>query len=471
VTVDRRQSAVTLTETDLQRTEAVSLIERYPLSRAISTEKLAAEIATLDRLRDAPWRERFLGYVQLAGPGVLMAAGTLGAGALTSSMLMGAEFGYRTLWMVWLSVGLGLFMLAASARFTCQGGFRLIAVQNKYHGYLVGSVLTGLGVAFIGIVFEFAQYSVATHLIESLTAVFGHPIPRRINWVIVAPLTSWLVLLYGRKGKEGIRRIELFMKASVLLVLATFLANLVVVGVRWGELLRGTFIPWLPRGTEGITLLIAGSGSVGLMDWVLFHYAGLARGWGEKHETLARFDLAVGVFLPYVLVNFLLIAVSAATLHPLGIRPETAPELAEALAPALGHYWSQVLLYVGALAMPINTTVGMSIATAIAIHEAFGWTADTQSWRWTVTALLPQVGILGVWYPRPLWLVIVIGAFLSVTKNFVGWSFYLLLNDRRVLGEHRCQSYWWNLGVMLNVTLLNCMVIAYVLSRMGLWPK
>ncbi len=101
----------------------------------------------------------------------------------------------------------------------------------------------------------------------------------------------------------------------------------------------------------------------------------------------------------------------------------------------------------------------MSLAGAMALHEAFGWEPKIDSWRWRLAALAPQIGFLAVWYQRPLWLVIAIGAFLSLTDNIVAWSFYLLLNDKRVLGENRCRSYLWNLGLLLQITLLNSIAI------------
>ena len=161
----------------------------------------------------------------------------------------------------------------------------------------------------------------------------------------------------------------------------------------------------------------------------------------------------------------------AGTLHQAGITPETAPELAASLAPLLGPTWSGVLFYIAFLAVPISTTVGMGIAGAIAIHEALGWEPDTRSWRWKVCALLPQIGFLAVWFDRPIWLVIAIAAFLSLATNIVGWSFYLLLNDRRLLGEDRSKSYFWNLGIMLQLTLLNCIAIVYVFNRLGWWIR
>ena len=120
-----------------------------------------------------PWA-RFAGYLKLGGPGFRDAATTLGAGTLTAAMLSGAMFGYKTMWLIWVSMGLGTFMMAACARFTCRGGFRVIAQQNRYHGPIVGSLMTGLiGTAVVAVIFNYAQYGLGTHLIESLAPPEG----------------------------------------------------------------------------------------------------------------------------------------------------------------------------------------------------------------------------------------------------------------------------------------------------------
>ncbi len=447
-------------------------VRRYPLAEAIPPERLDAEVDELVRLEQAPPWTKVWGYLKLGGPGYLGAATTLGAGTLTAAMLSGAAFGYKTLWLVWVSMGLGIFMMAACARFTCRGGFRVIVEQNRYHGVIVGSLMTGLvGTAAVAVIFNFGQYSIGTHLIESLAPMLGFEFPRQVNWILFMAVTSYLTLSYGR-GKRGIAVVEGFMKGAIVIMLISFGLCLILVGVDWGALVRGTFIPWLPSGVEGVDLFVASSAAaIGVMDWMLFQYAGLARGWGRKHETLARFDIVFGLFLPFVIINFLVVSVFAGTLHKVGLTPETAPELASALAPLLGPTWSAILFYIAFLAVPVSTTVGMSIAGAIAIHEAFGWKPDTSSLRWRVTALLPQIGFLAVWFPRPIWMVIAIAAFLSLATNVVGWSFYLLLNDRRLLGEDRSRSYLWNLGIMLQLTLLNCVAIVYVFNRLGWWIR
>ena len=442
----------------------------YPIARRVPRRELDAEAAQLESLASAPLHKRMGGYARLAGPGVMTAALTLGAGTMTTAMIAGATYGYRTLWLVWLSAGLGLFLMAASARFTCRGGFRLIQMQNRRHGWLVGSLATGLvGTVAVAVVFNLGQVALGTHLIESLAPFAGLSFPAKWNWIVYGLATSFLALSYGRKGSRGTRLVEGAMKAAIGIMVLAFGAVLLIVGVDWGAAARGFFVPWLPGGGVGLELFIATTAAaVVVMDWVLFNYAGLVRGWGRKHESLARFDLVAGLFVPFVVVNFLVISAFAATDFG-GNVPDTARELAAALVPLLGPTWSQVLFYLGFLAVPVTSTVVMSVAGAMAMHEAFGWEPDTSSWRWRACILLPQLALVGAFNVNPVSFVIAVAAAMSLANTVVGWSMYLLLNDRKVLGRDRTGSYVWNLGILLQVTLLNAVAITYVFNKLGWW--
>lgn len=443
----------------------------YPIARRVPQEELDAEVERLNSLATAPVHRKIGGYARLLGPGVMTAALTLGAGTLTTSMVAGATYGYRTLWLVWLSAGLGLFLMAASARFTCRGGFRLVKVQNQRHGWLVGSFATGLlGCGVVAVAFNFPQVTLGTHLIESLAPLAGFSFPAKWNWLLFGAVTAWLSLSYGRKGGKGTRLVEGAMKSAIALMFLAFGAVLLVVGVDWGAAAKGFFVPWLPGGGVGLDMFIATTAAaVVVMDWVLFNYAGLVRGWGRKHERLARIDIVGGLFVPFVVVNFLVISVFARTDFPDGV-PGSAPELASALVPLLGETWSQIVFYIGFLAVPVTSTVMLSVAGAMAIHEAFGWEPDTTSVRWRTCILLPQIALLSAALnSNPIFFIIAVAAAMSIFNTVVGWSMYLLLNDRKVLGEDRSKSYLWNLGILLQVTLLNGVAITWVFNRLGLW--
>ena len=443
----------------------------YPLADTIPKEVLDAEADCLDALAGKPWLLRLPAYLRLGGPGFMGAALTLGAGTMTAAMLSGAQFGYKTLWVVWVAIGSGLFMMAAMARITTRGQFRIIEKQRERHGWFVANVLTALlGLVVVAVAFNFGQVALGTHLIESLGEQAGVSLPQAWNWPIYVLFTSWIALNYGRGGRSGTVFVETFMKAALLLILLCFLACLIVVGIDWPAALSGLFIPWLPSGSAGIDLFIASSAAaVGVMDWVFFHYAGLAKGWGPRHESLARVDIFTGLALPFLLVYFVIVSVFAGTLYGSGDVPGTAIALSQSLIPLLGEKAAAYAFLIGFFAVPVTTTVAMSIACAVGIHEAFRWQPDVRSWRWKACILLPQVALLGAFMPNPIGLIIIIAAFLSLTNNIVGWSFFLLFNDREVLGKHRSTSWIWNLGILVQVTLLNSVAIMWVFNRLGLW--
>ncbi len=443
----------------------------YPLADAVPQAELRRQVEDLSTART---RGPVLGlptYLKLGGPGFIGAALTLGAGTMTSSMLAGAEFGYRTLWIFWVAAGSGMFMMAAMARFTCQAQFDVIEKQAELHGWFLARVLTALvGMVTVALVFNFGQVALGTHLIDSIAEAAGASFPQEYNWPLYVLVTTCIALGYGRGGAGGTRLLEGFMKWSLAAMILCFAGCLLVVGVDWSAAARGALVPWLPRGVLGIDLFIASTAAaIGVADWVLFHYTAHARGWKREHEGLARFDLVAGFFVPFCIVNFLIVCVFAGTLHGSGDLPGTAAELSRALVPLLGETAAQYAFMIGFLAVPLTTTVGLCLLSAIGIHAVFGWQPDVRSWRWKVCLLLPQVGFLAAWYPSPVMLIIVIAAALSLTNNIVGWSFYMMLNDGKLMGAARSRSRTWNLGIMVQVTLLNCVAITYVFNRLGWW--
>jgi len=224
--------------------------------------------------------------------------------------------------------------MLAMARFTAKGQYPIIQLQQREHGWFMAKFLTAfLGLVCVATIFNFGQVALGTELVESITAGLGAEWPREWNWPLYGLITGWVALSYGRGGR-GIYYVEWFMKLGLLAMLLCFAACLIVVGIDWGAALKGMFVPWLPRGVQGIDLFIASSAAaIGVMDWVFFNYAGLSKGWGPRHERLARADVGIGFALPFLLVSFLVICVFAGTLHGTGDVPTTAIGLSKALVP------------------------------------------------------------------------------------------------------------------------------------------
>ena len=444
---------------------------RYPLADAIPQEQLDAELAELEKIEKQPFLRRLFGYMKLGGPGFIGAGFTLGAGSVTSAMISGVMYGYKTMWVVWFSMFVGLFMIASVLRIGTKAG-QLVPIQNKYHHPLIGSVLTALlGVALPAIIWTWGQFALASNLLENLTPYFGFQFPRTYNWTVIWLVTTWMTLMYGRKDSKGTAIVENFMKIAIALMIVGFAFSVLKVGVNWKEFFKGNLIPWIPAGGDGLDLVLAsGAAACGVVDWFLFHYTGLSRGWGRQHEKLGRMDMIFGLGLPFLLVNWMVIIVFAQTLGASGAAiPEDAIQLAAAFTPLLGSTFGAIFFYLAFLAVPITSIVGLNIVCAIGFFEAFGWTPDVRSLRWKICALLPSTGFLAVWTSRPLWLVVLVTAFISLTNNFAAWSIFMLVNDKEVMRKDYIKSYFWNLGMLLAICFVNAAAIVYVFNRMGMF--
>lgn len=446
-------------------------VARYPLADAISQEELDRELAKLEGIEQKPLLPRVWGFMKLGGPGFIGAGFTLGAGSVTAAMIAGAVYGYKTMWVTWFSMVVGLFMIAATLRLATKGG-QLVPLQNKYHHWVIGSILTALGgVALPAIIWTWGQFALAGNLLENLTPILGFAFPRQYNWTIIWGLTTWMTLMYGRKDSRGTVFVENFMKISIGLMVVGFAFSVLKVGVNWRAFLEGNLVPWIPAGGEGLDLVLAaGAAACGVVDWFLFHYTSLSRGWGARHEKLGRMDMIFGLGLPFIIVNWMVTAVFAQTLGLSSAPvPEDAIELAAAFTPLLGSTVGSFFFYVAFLAVPITSIVGLNIVCAIGFHEAFNWRPDVTTLRWKVCALLPSMGFLAVWTSRPLWLVIFVTAFISLTNNFAAWSIFLLVNDPKIMKGNRVKSYFWNLGMLLALCFVNAGAIVYVFNRLGLF--
>ncbi|MEM8942643.1 MAG: divalent metal cation transporter [Pseudomonadota bacterium] len=414
-----------------------------------------------------PWR-----LLNLGGPGFANAALTLGAGSLTAAMLSGVNYGYRLLWVPVLAMGLELFLLAGMARLACRPGLKLIEIQNRRHGQWIGTVLTALvGCFAVAVVFNFGQVVLGLHLIQEGGKAASIEIPRHAAALGYFVLTASLVLAFERGGRY-VHLIDGAMKGAIAIMLLAFGGSLLAVGIDWRAAVDGLLSPWLPEGRSGIDLLLGTVGAAaGVMCWVFFVAAGREREWQPEHEPLARFDLLAGMFTPFVLINVLVICLFAGTLYGTGVQAEGAPALVEALVPALGDGIAKLIFYLGFVCVPLTTTVAMSIAGATAVFDALGWSREERPWAWRLLALAPQLAIVAVWFPsvRPLWLVIGLAALMTLTNNFVAWSLYLLLNDDEVLPRDRQPGAFWNAGIALHITFLNCAAALFVLNRFGVW--
>ena len=133
-------------------------------------DKLDQEIQELRELENKPFGERTIGYIKRTGPGLLQSAMTLGAGSAAASVIAGASFGYKLLWVQPVAMFLGVMMLGALSNVVLTTGER----PYKSFGREVGKwivVLWALGTIMSSIIWHFPQYGLAAAAARDLGAM------------------------------------------------------------------------------------------------------------------------------------------------------------------------------------------------------------------------------------------------------------------------------------------------------------
>ena len=131
-----------------------------PMTAKWDPAKLEKEVADLQALEQKPFCSRAGGYIKRTGPGLLQSAMTLGAGSATASVVAGASFGYKLLWVQPVAMFLGVMMLAALGNVVLTTGER---PYKSFAGQIGKTlvILWALGTLLSSVIWHFPQYGLA----------------------------------------------------------------------------------------------------------------------------------------------------------------------------------------------------------------------------------------------------------------------------------------------------------------------
>jgi len=170
------------------------------------------------------------------------------------------------------------------------------------------------------------------------------------------------------------------------LTLLAYVITAFVVKPEWHLVFRDTFVPSLPKRSDGWAMIVAILGTT--ISPYLFYWqasqeveeekaAGrrmLARRMGATRAEIGarKIDVGVGTFFSNLVMYFIILT-TALTLHRHGITNiRTSREAAEALRPLAGNF-AAVLFTAGVLGVGFLAIPTLSGSAAYALAETFGW--------------------------------------------------------------------------------------------------
>lgn len=303
-----------------------------------------------------------LQILRYIGPGLLVTVGFIDPGNWASNIAAGAGFGYTLLWMVSLSTLMLIVLQHNVAHLGIVTGLCLSEAASRYTPAWVSRGV--LGSAMLA--------SISTSLAEilggaiALGMLFGIPIPAGALLVVLFVLVMMFTNSY--------RAVEKIIIGFVSIIGLSFLYELTLVEIDWGQAGRAWVTPSLPEGSMLIVMSVLGAV---VMPHNLFLHSEIiqSRQWNLENEGVIKrqldfelFDTLLSMVIGWA-INSAMILLAATTFFKHGTMVNELPQAQSLLVPLLGSsaadVFAMALLFAGVSSTITSAIAGGSIFAGI----------------------------------------------------------------------------------------------------------
>jgi len=272
---------------------------------------------TLSERTDAQIREVLAGrrrgvrsLLLFAGPAVIASIAYMDPGNFATNIQAGSRYGYSLLWVVLMANLIAMLFQALSAKLGIVTGRNLAEMCRDQFS-------TPVRIA-MWVVSEVA--AMATDLAEFLGGAIGLALlfhtPLLAGMAVTAVVTYGVLLFEGR----GFRPIELIIGALVAVIGLSYLVEMFIAPVAWGQAGLGMILPSMP-GAAALTISVGVIGAT-VMPHAVYLHSGLTQGRmpvrnDAERRTVLRFsNQEVVVALAVAgLVNMAMVMTASGAFH------------------------------------------------------------------------------------------------------------------------------------------------------------
>lgn len=300
----------------------------------------------------------FLEILKRIGPGIILTGVVIGPGNITTSAMLGADYGYRMIWLIIPIAFMGITFMLTTYRIGMLTGKPIIHAIRHYYGK---SSAAFVGIATFLSCFFFTLGNV-TGTGTGMNLIFG------INWKLGA-LIMLAVLVYCYFAKGVYSKVEKGILICILAMIIAFYATLISAGgPDWKDVGYG-MSHWGFAAGSFATALGYISTNAAVTSGIYGTYLGTEKKW--KKEDLfngAMLADAVAHVISVILISGAVVLVGAIVLFPQGISITAPQQLADLLVPFMGnaakYMMGIALLGAGFSSLLGNTQRGMVLLNA-----------------------------------------------------------------------------------------------------------
>ena len=377
------------------------------------------------------------------GPGLVATGIVIGPGAVTTSAMLGADYGYALIWLIIPIIFMGITFMMTTNRLAITTGLPTIHAIRKYYGP-VASTVVGCAVFLACLFFTMGNISGTG---AGMNLIFG------VNWKLGSVIMI-AVVLYCYFAKNVYSKVEKIITLCIIVMIVSFYATLIGVGgPDWGEFGKGLVSFQVPEGSLATALAFI-STNAAVTSGIYATYLGKEKKWNKEDLfNGVMFTDALVHVLSVVLISGSIILVGAIVLHPQSLSISAPAQLAELLVPIMGgaarFIMGFALLGAGFSSLLANTQRGMVLLGA-GLDKDVG--LETKFVRFGCLACLLFAMVVCYSYGgSPTQLILMANIATSIATP-VGGLFILLLLWRKDVNE----------GYKKPTALRICMTISYV---------
>ncbi len=411
---------------------------------------VARENAIVVRRR---WQRSLLTFLMVFGPGLIVMEADNDAGAVSTYIQAGGQYGLHLLWTLIVLLPICYFVQEMVARLGIATGKGHAAMIYERFGQWWGrfSLIDLLFVNFLTLITEFAAISLA------LSAMGVSP------FISVPAAALGLTLMVVTGSYLRWERIVILL----CLLDLTWFGLVWTMHPDWSGMARSSAIPTMPPGgiTSSLIFLIIAIVGTTIAPWQLFFQQSCVAEKRLRFSDLkwARLDTLIGAVFTVLVAGAMMLVGDSGFRHRIVF--EDPAQLALALGPVAGKFVRNGVLLLMVNAAVLGTTA-ISLASAWAYGEVKGWEHSLHKKLWEAPGFyatyIACVGAAAafVLIPHvPLQLVIIsVQVFAGLILPSAIIFLQLLLNDRDLLGD-RWVNRPWN-----NITNWTIIVILFALS-------
>jgi len=401
-----------------------------------------------------------LDILRYIGPGLLVTVGFIDPGNWASNMAAGADYGYALLWMVTLSTAMLIVLQHNAAHLGIASGLCLSEAAHKYLPRYASRII--LATAMLA--------SVSTSLAEILGASIALNMLFAVPIKLAAPLVTVFILIM--LFTNSYRHIERWIIAFVSVIGLSFIYELALVHVQWGQAAAAWVTPSFPHGSMPIIMSVLGAV---VMPHNLFLHSEIiqSRQWNLQDETTIKKQLSYE-FLDTLFsmlagwaINSAMIILAAATFYAAGqhiTQLQDAKRLLEPLVGVNAGFVFAVALLFSGIASTITSGMAAGTISAGMTGEPFDM-KDIHSKLGVAVSLIGAM-LLIFFIGDPFKGLVISQMVLSIQLPITVFLQIRLTSSKEVMGVYanslQMSIALWTIGAI--VTILNVMLFVSLIK-------